>query len=73
MNNRIPKYVLKNAGCKTTREFKQLKRRQVRIAEKAVLQLMRGSAYVPSGFYTAHLRRELADIKRDLSIKEWGR
>ena len=73
MSNQIPRHVLKNTGCSTTREFKQLKRRQVRIAEKAALQLMRGGAYVPSGVYTAYLRRELADIKRDLSIKNWGR
>jgi hypothetical protein len=31
--NRIPKRALKRAGVKTSREFKQLKRRQIREAK----------------------------------------
>jgi len=74
MNNQIPKYVLKNAGCKTTREFKQLKRRQVREAKKAVNELMKGAVHLPSlglGLVTAYWKLEA--VERELSIEEWGR
>ena len=30
---KIPKYVLKNVGVRTSREFRQLKRRQIREAK----------------------------------------
>ena len=71
--NRIPKRALKLAGVKTSREFKQLKRRQVRDLEKSTNELMRGLGYPPAGLDVIAARGRVLIIKDKLSIKKWGR
>ena len=70
--NTIPKRVLKRAGVKTSREFKQLKRRQIREAIKAVKKISEHSPfYLPSDAFDALM--ELNIISYKCSIEYWGR
>jgi hypothetical protein len=70
--NRIPKRALKLAGVKTSREFKQLKRSQIREAIKAVKKISEHSPfYLPSNDWRALSELELT--KHNCSIKNWGR
>jgi hypothetical protein len=67
--NTIPKRALKLAGVKTSREFKQLKRRQIREAIKAVEKINEHSP----GYLPSDVRLELELTKHNCSIKSWGR
>lgn len=68
----IPKHVLKRAGVKTSREFKQLKRRQIREAIKAVKKIEEHTtAYSPPDPCLALFKLELTRDR--CSIKKWGR
>ena len=70
--NRIPKRTLKLAGVKTSREFKQLKRRQIREAIKAVEKINEHSpGYLPSDARLVLF--ELEFTRYSCSIKKWGR
>lgn len=71
---RIPKYVLRNMGLRTTREFKNLKRLQVKETIETWEKFIAGCAYVPG--FTQNVReitKNLTDLKEKLSIKNWGR
>lgn len=71
---KIPKWLLKNCGVETRRQFKQLKRKQLRNVLKAWNDYNRGCAYCrnyPNGINVIDLN--LLEIKEDLSIKNWGR
>lgn len=70
---KVPKVVLKNMGCSTQREYRRLKRRQLRRLQSAMNDLMLGVAHAPG------YDREYAQL--DVSIealaalwspKEWG-
>lgn len=71
---KIPKWLLKNCGVKTQRQFKQLKRKQLRGVQKAWSDFRGGCAHFrnyPNNIIGVNdtLRR----IEEDLSIKNWGR
>jgi hypothetical protein len=70
---KIPNFVLKNVGVRTSREFKQLKRKQVRDLEKSANELMRGLGCSPAGLDMMAARGRILIIKDKLSIKKWGR
>ena len=69
----IPKYVLKNSGIKTTREFKQRKRKEIREVIRAMKNFQLGCAHAPGheSFCTALKAAE--ETKDKCSLKNWGR
>ena len=68
----IPKRALKSAGVRTSREFKQLKRRQIREAIKAVKKIEEHiPACSPPDPCLALFELDL--IRYSCSIKKWGR
>ena len=69
----IPKYVLKNRGIKTTREFKQQKRKEIREAIRAMKNFQCGCANTP-GYESYCTAIEAAEETKDkCSLKNWGR
>ncbi len=71
---RIPKWLLKNCGVETRRQFKQLKRKQLKSVLKAWDDFRSGCFYCP-GYPrdTTDVDDILRRLKRDLSAKNWGR
>jgi len=70
---RVPKYVLKNSGIKTQRQWKELKRRQLRAAFKAMRKFQGGCYYTPDKGQYCQVMRGLEQLKDMLSVKKWGR
>ena len=74
-NERIPQWVLEKHGFKTRREFKQHFRKKLRDLDKAALEFLSYSAYLPIDAWYATLDATalVNDLKQQLSQKEWGR
>jgi len=70
---KIPKYVLKNLGLQTQRQFKALKRHQIRQIMKALDDYRMGCAYCHGRFDVGEIAKRLEKCKKQLSVKEWGR
>ncbi len=69
----IPDFVLENTGTFSSRKFKSLKRKQLRIVSKAVDNLRAGCAYFPNGLNNIEIITEHVErIKYDISVKNWG-
>jgi len=69
----IPKFVLENMSLKTSREFKQLKRKQLREVKMVVDEYMTGCAYCPE--YESTIENFFKVLKRMLEVhkvKNWG-
>jgi glutamate racemase len=70
----IPKYVLENSKCTTSREWKSKKREQARAARKAIDTLRAGCAHFPSGADDLEEAAQAIDrICADISVENWGR
>jgi len=70
---KIPDYALKNSRTYTSRKFKSLKRKQLRMAIKALSDLQGGCAYFPNSSTDVDAARKALElIKDDVSIKNWG-
>ena len=74
-NERIPQWVLDELGFKTRREFKQHFRKKLRDLDKAALEFLSYSAYIPTvaWYKTLDISANVNDIAILLSQKEWGR
>lgn len=74
-NERIPQWVLDKHGFKTRREFKQYFRKKLNDLDKASMEFLNYSAYIPrdSWLRTLDLRMQVETLKNDLSQKKWGR
>lgn len=71
---KVPKWVLKNMGLKTQRQYKELKRKQIKAVEKAIKEYWSGSAFCPMPYFeVCRLRTMLDGLRKAHSIKEWGR
>ena len=72
--NTAPKFVLKNLGSSTQREFRALKRSELRKVIKMWDKFTLGCAYVP-GYpqNTNTINNSLAQLKKLLCVKNWGR
>jgi len=74
----VPKGVLSNMGIQTTRQYKEVKRYELKAVIDAVDVLQFGSAFMPGCYYSceneiAEINRHLRSLKKKLSVKEWGR
>ena len=67
---RIPPFVLQHLDCRTQREFKQLKRQQLKAVIKAYDEYRSGCGYCPGSL---RLEVALELHQKQLSIKNWGR
>lgn len=72
---KIPKYVLSVSGCKTRRQWKSLKRTELKNVLSTVNKLRMGSAFIPDPYEGAFNEMEqiLMEYKNVMSVKEWGR
>ena len=71
---KIPASVLKTMRVKTEREFKQLKRAELREVKKAIGILRRGCAFMP--LYNSAIETLDATVERwieECGVKRWGR
>ncbi len=70
---KVPKYILKNMGIQTQRQYKAQKRFELKMVIAALGKYTFGCAYCPSN----NLRREIYDKLNELkelhSVKQWGR
>ena len=78
MNTIIPADALKMAGVKTTREFKQKKRKEIGELVRALNKLQHMGAFTPGISSHDDLGLELAlefaeGIQYACSLKRWGR
>lgn len=69
---KVPKYVLKNCGITTQRQFKALKRYQLKAILKALNDYCMGCAYCPE-FDIGEIEKKLQELRKLLSVKNWGR
>lgn len=69
----FPRGMCKKYG--SHRNFKQLKRKQLRAVVKALDDLRFGCAYLERPAYRTVIRldNEASDLKEQLSVKTWGR
>lgn len=73
--NKIPKHILKISKTATSRKWKSKKRKEIRVALKAIDDLRRGAAYLPNYRFRIleNAEHALEKIKDDCSVKSWGR
>jgi len=70
---KIPNYILKNMGTPTRREWKQLKRRELRQLRKALNKFILGSAWVPQTGAVKTMDVTLTYLEEVMSQRIWGR
>jgi len=70
---KLPKYLLDNTGCSTSREFKSMKRQELKNVMKAMDELERGAFFLPEFQKFDDARKALKDLKEAMSVKNWGR
>ena len=68
---KVPKDVLKHLGITTQRQFKQVKRYQVKAIIEAVAEYHLGCAYCPGSISV--LIGAIETMKDELSVEKWGR
>ena len=71
--NTIPKDVLNNLHVANSREFKSLKRKQIRALIKAFEEYQLGCYYCPEYKSFDKARQHVEKIKQAQSVKTWGR
>lgn len=71
--SKISKWILHIVGVKTERQFKSLKRRQLRLVIKAFEEFWVASNHCPNKDISGEIYVALRRLKRALSVKEWGR
>lgn len=69
----IPKYVLKNMGIQTQRQFKAQKRHELKVVMEALEQYRRGCAYCPPNNLCKAIQDNLQELIKLHSVKMWGR
>ncbi|KKL46709.1 hypothetical protein LCGC14_2342880 [marine sediment metagenome] len=69
--SKAPKYILKNLGMTTQRQFKELKRYQLKVIIEAVAEYHLGCAYCPGSISV--LIGAIETMKDELSVEKWGR
>ena len=72
----IPKYVLENTGCKRQRDFKALKRAQLRNLKTALDAVRCGCAYAPLFAHDGpitQIESLIEELQSEWSAKKWGR
>jgi len=57
----------------TKHEFRKIKRKQVRAAEKALRELRLGCAYCPAMNTIVSASKLIRVAMKQLSVKEWGK
>lgn len=68
------KKVFNNLGVKNMREFKGLKRRQLRELESAFNAFNAGSTLCPGIYWQLDkIRKQLSQIEEKQSVQNWGR
>ena len=74
MTHHAPDDVLQNAGLRTQREWRQLKRKHVKAARMAMEQLLRGCMYTPHiGIHIGAMLRDLRRLEEAWSQTNWGK
>ena len=73
MRTRIPRNVLDNLMCRTTRDFRTLKRRQIKTLLSALNELRIGCVYLPGYRHIGQLADKVKQLHGLLSAKKWGR
>ena len=69
---RFPSLVLKTYKVKTSREFRSIKRRELREVIKAIDELRVGCYYLPDGGDAVDKMDKIAkDLKVQLQVKNW--
>jgi len=72
MSGKLPEHVVKQHG--SSRAFRAAKRTALRNLEAALNELRIGCAYFPSGgVAVSRIDYEVKILKRELSVKNWGR
>lgn len=72
MDHKLPEHVIKQHG--SSRAFRAAKRTALRNLETALNELRLGCAYFPSGGQAvSRIEYEVKILKRELSVKNWGR
>lgn len=71
MKTKIPRRILKTAGM-TTRQWKQHKRYQARLLERAANAFSFASAYAPVKAMPEQLRKLVRKIRESLKVRNWG-
>ena len=69
----IPQYVLKNCKTQTLREFKALKRKQLKVVKQALNSYRQGCAYSPAFKSIIHADELITKAIEAQSAKNWGR
>jgi len=69
----IPKHIRQRFG--SSRQFKAVKRSEVRAVLRAMDDLSFGSAYMPPDAFAEFLeaRRKMRSVLKRISVKNWGR
>ena len=72
---KAPKDVLQNCGVTTQRQWRRLKREQLRLALRAMHQVRCGCVYTPvaPGVYVGAIIRQIEQLQRAWSVQEWGK
>ncbi len=73
----VPKFVLENMGLKTAREFRDLKRKQIKAIKVALGKYQLGCAYCPNypnnwGNIGKSIQ-SIQSMEKSHSREEWGR
>ena len=71
MKHRIPRRILKSAGM-TARQWKQMKRHEVREAERVFSNFAFASAFTPANKYVDKIRQLLRELRKSLKVENWG-
>lgn len=69
--DRVPKYILEDMGLSSQREFRQLKRKQLKEIMKAYKEYSLACAWCPG--YPHGLSELLWEMKKSHSVKNWGK
>lgn len=70
---KLPDYLLKNMKLSGSREYKTLKRTELREVLKAIDKFRRGCAWIPPLHEFNLVAANLERMKQAMSVKEWGR
>lgn len=69
---KVPEYVLANLGLNNQREYRQLKRRELRELRRLVKRLLLGCIYMPNYDLMKQLQDLTTDLVESTKVKNWG-
>ena len=70
---KVPLYVIQRLGLETTRDFKALKREQLKDIFRAMSEYLSGCAYCPDNELFDDARKNIEKLIDSHSVKRWGR